>query len=64
VLRAWTAWNSAVHGAIADFDPITGDDSRFVGDEQDLYCEVPLPEIVHPILGSAARLRLTISRRD
>ncbi len=63
VLRAWTAWNSTVPGALEDVDPITGDDSRFVKDDEDLFCEVALPSVAHPILGDASRLRLTVSRR-
>ncbi len=70
-LRAWSAWNSAVNGAIDDFDPITDGllrqedrrDISFTRQGDDLYCEIPLPEISHRILGEAACISLTISRR-
>jgi hypothetical protein len=63
-LRAWAAWNSTIPGAIDDHDPITEYDSRFDNDGDDLYCEVPLPAVAHPILGETSRLRLTVSHRS
>jgi pimeloyl-ACP methyl ester carboxylesterase len=69
-LRAWIAWNSAVAGAIDDFDPITDAlpreeerrDMTFTRQGDDLSCEIPLPEISRRILGEAACIKLTISR--
>lgn len=68
--RAWIAWNSAVAGAIDSFDPITDGlvsedqrrDTPFLRQGDALYCEIPLPEISRPILGNAARIRITVSQ--
>jgi pimeloyl-ACP methyl ester carboxylesterase len=69
-LRAWIAWNSTVAGAIDTFDPITkglhrGEhkDLAFTRRGDDLFGEIPLPEISRTILGAEARICLTISRR-
>ncbi len=68
--RTWVAWNSTVAGAPDRFDPITKGlhqaeqkDMEFIPQGNDRFCEIPLPEISHEILGKEARIRLTISRR-
>lgn len=70
-LRTWIAWNSAVAGAIDEFDPITKGlprkqqrDMTLTRQGDDRYCEIPLPKISRRIVGEAARIRLTISRRQ
>ena len=72
--RAWLAWNSQVMGAPDRFDPISNGLQKqadhkactFTEEGNDIYCDVPLPEVSQPIpcLGSNAHLRLTVSRRD
>jgi hypothetical protein len=69
-LRAWIAWNSAVAGAIDSFDPITDGlvieeqrrDTPFLVQADARYCEIPLPQISQPLLGKAAKLRMTVSQ--
>ncbi|MEU7875902.1 hypothetical protein [Dactylosporangium sp. NPDC049140] len=61
-MRAWIAWNSAIAGAIEDHDPVSTDDHPFDGNG--VECDIALPPVVHPLLGEAARLRLTVSRRS
>jgi pimeloyl-ACP methyl ester carboxylesterase len=68
-LRAWTAWNSAVAGAIDDYDPIANAlpedqraDAHFTADGGEMHAEVALPAVAAPILGQAAKLRLTVTR--
>ncbi len=70
-LRTWIAWNSAVAGAIDASDPITNGlpreqqrDTKLTRQGDDLYCEIPLPKISRRIVGEAACIRLTISRRQ
>ena len=61
-LQAGVAWNSGVPGSIDDTDPITAEPLQLVEDGEDLYTEIPLPEVVHPILGNEVRLRLSVRR--
>ncbi|MFK0260172.1 esterase/lipase family protein [Streptomyces angustmyceticus] len=60
--QAWAAWNSQIPGSIDDTDPIAAEPCRMVEDGDDLHTEIPMPEIVRPLLGSTSRLRLTVSR--
>lgn len=72
-LRTWIAWNSAVAGPPARYDPITeglsgadrAEAPRFTRDDSVLSCDVPLPEISRriPMFGGGARLRLTVTER-
>ncbi|MCX5052091.1 MULTISPECIES: triacylglycerol lipase [unclassified Streptomyces] len=61
-LHAWAAWNSGVSGSIDDTDPIAAEPCQLVKNGDDLHTEIPLPEVVHPILGNEARLRLSVRR--
>ncbi|GAC1409667.1 MAG: hypothetical protein NVSMB60_31280 [Mycobacterium sp.] len=72
-LAAWAAWNSAVPGAIKDFEFGAGDAS--LDQEQRVTLTVrdgihsgsiPLPDLALtlPVLGLAARLALTITDRE
>ncbi|MEU9112296.1 hypothetical protein AB0D04_10980 [Streptomyces sp. NPDC048483] len=61
-LHMWTAWNSGVPGSIDAMDPIVEEPYRLAEDVEGLHAEIPLPEVVRPILGPEACLRLTVSR--
>jgi hypothetical protein len=63
--HAWASWNSAIRGAIRDWDPIGTDplpdeDS----DNPELWrASVRLPEGAHALLGNRSQLRITVTPR-
>lgn len=63
-VRAWAAWNSQVPGSVDDIDPITEEPCRPAEEGGALHTEIRLPEVARPLLGTEARLRLTVSRFD
>jgi hypothetical protein len=62
-LTAWAVWNSKISGAIRDYEP-SGDP---LGDEDPRagawVVRVALPSTAEPILGSNARIQLTVTPR-
>jgi len=71
-LQAWLAWNSQVHGALEEFDPITegvpgasGDAVEFEPAGDALACWIDLPPSARalPVLGKAARLAISVQER-
>jgi hypothetical protein len=71
-LAAWAAWNSAVHGANDQFDPITEGLPEGQRDPLELAREgagyvgrIPLPEAARalPVLGQAAGLTISVTDR-
>lgn len=71
-LAAWAAWNSAVHGANDQFDPITEGLPEGQRDPLGLAREgagyavrIPLPEAARalPVLGQAAGLTISVADR-
>jgi pimeloyl-ACP methyl ester carboxylesterase len=71
-LQAWMAWNSQVHGAIDDFDPITegvmdasADAVTFQRDGDTLTCGIDLPANARAVavLGNNARLAISVRER-
>jgi len=71
-LAAWAAWNSAVHGANDQFDPITEGLPESQRDPLELAQEgagyvgrIPLPEGARalPVLGQAAGLTISVTDR-
>ena len=69
-LAAWAAWNSAVHGANDQFDPITeglpeGQRNPMELAREGLRGRIPLPEAarVLPVLGQAAGLAISVTDR-
>ena len=71
-LTAWVAWNSAVHGANDQFDPITEALPEGQRDPLELaragagyVGRVPLPEAARalPVLGQAASLTISVTDR-
>ena len=71
-LAAWVAWNSAVHGANDQFDPITEGLPEGQRDRLELaragagyVGRVPLPEAARalPVLGQAASLTISVTDR-
>ncbi len=66
-LRAWANWNSAIPGALDDFDPTMTQPSvpiTRLADGQWQF-DLALPDSAHaiPVLGANAKLRLTITDR-
>ncbi|MFI5954397.1 esterase/lipase family protein [Cryptosporangium sp. NPDC051539] len=63
-LTAAAKWNSEIGGALRDYEP--GEAER-LADENPVpgvwVASVPLPAVARPILGPAARLRLTVTAR-
>jgi hypothetical protein len=71
-LRAWLAWNSEVHGAIDDFDPITAGvpggsadavDFQRTGDALSYRVDLPPNARALPVLGKDAGLTITVRER-
>ena len=71
-LAAWAAWNSAVHGANDQFDPITGglpegqrDPLQLAREATGYVGRIPLPDGARalPVLGQAAVLTITVTDR-
>jgi pimeloyl-ACP methyl ester carboxylesterase len=71
-LRAWMAWNSQVHGALDEFDPITqgvpdasADAAAFERAGDALICRIDLPPSARAlaVLGEDARLAISIRER-
>jgi hypothetical protein len=61
--RAWAVWNSAIPGAIRDWQP-EGDSIPDADPVPGVWCgAVPLPEIARPLLGKDARLVFTVRGR-
>ena len=70
---AWAAWNSAVHGANNQFDPITEglpegqrDPLELAREGAAYACRIPLPAGARalPVLGQAAVLTITVTDRN
>jgi hypothetical protein len=63
-LVAWAAWNSQIPGANRDFK-FTGDPLPDEAPERGRWTAlVPLPATTEPILGSNARIKLTVTPRQ
>jgi len=63
-LVAWAAWNSQIPGANRDFK-FTGDPLPDEAPEPGRWTAlVPLPATAEPILGSNARIKLTVTPRQ
>jgi pimeloyl-ACP methyl ester carboxylesterase len=71
-LQAWMAWNSQVHGALEDFDPITegvpgasADAVEFerAGDALACWIDLPPSACALPVLGKDARLAISVRER-
>jgi pimeloyl-ACP methyl ester carboxylesterase len=71
-MQAWLAWNSQVHGALEDFDPITegvpdasAGPVAFERRGDALTCGIDLPASARalPVLGKDARLAISVRER-
>ena len=71
-MAVWGAWNSAVHGANDQFDPITAalpesqrDPLKLAREGASYVGRIPLPEAARalPVLGHAAGLKVSVTDR-
>jgi hypothetical protein len=62
--KAWATWNSALPGAIRDYDPTAGPPIRDTNPAAGEWAgEIPMPPVSHPLLGEEAVLVITVTPR-
>jgi hypothetical protein len=62
--KAWATWNSALPGAIRDYDPTTGPPIRDTNPAAGEWAgEIPMPPVSHPLFGEEAVLVITVTPR-